>query len=60
MSSIAPQSKEFKVAIVGGGICGLAAAVGLMKGGIDVEIYEAAVNSLERLTLQNGLTDTDW
>ena len=51
MSSIAPQSKEFKVAIVGGGICGLAAAVGLMKGGIDVEIYEAAVNSLERLTL---------
>ena len=35
--------KDFKVAIIGGGLCGLACAVGLRKAGVKVDIYEAAV-----------------
>ena len=34
-----------QVAIVGGGVCGLTCAVALMKAGIDVQIYEAAVST---------------
>lgn len=34
---------DFRVAIVGGGICGLVAAIGLNKAGIRVDIYESAV-----------------
>lgn len=41
---VEPATKDFKVAIVGGGLCGLALAVGLLKAGINVEIYEAAVS----------------
>ena len=41
---VEPTTKDFKVAIVGGGLCGLALAVGLLKAGIDVEIFEAAVS----------------
>ena len=36
------SSRPLKVAIVGGGVCGLACAVGLLKQGIDVHVYEAA------------------
>lgn len=46
MSDANTRCKDFKVAIVGGGMCGLAVAVGLGQGGIDVEIYEAAVITL--------------
>lgn len=46
MSDANNRCKDFKVAIVGGGMCGLAVAVGLAQGGIDVEIYEAAVITL--------------
>lgn len=46
MTDANTRCKDFKVAIVGGGMCGLAVAVGLAKGGIDVEIYEAAVIAL--------------
>lgn len=35
-----------QVAVVGGGVCGLTCAVALMKAGIDVQIYEAAVSLL--------------
>ncbi|KIP03927.1 hypothetical protein PHLGIDRAFT_495217 [Phlebiopsis gigantea 11061_1 CR5-6] len=35
-------SKDFKVAIVGGGLCGLACAIALLKDGVDVDVYEAA------------------
>ncbi|KAH8117595.1 FAD/NAD-binding domain-containing protein [Phellopilus nigrolimitatus] len=35
-------SKDLKVAVVGGGMCGLAVAIGLQKAGVDVDIYEAA------------------
>ena len=38
------SQKDFNVAVVGGGICGLAVAVGLRKAGIEVDIYEAAVS----------------
>lgn len=37
-------SKEFKVAVIGAGMGGLALAVGLIRGGIrKVDIYEQAV-----------------
>ncbi|KAF8167757.1 salicylate hydroxylase [Crassisporium funariophilum] len=35
-------TKDFKVAIVGGGMCGLACAVNLTKAGLDVTVFEAA------------------
>ena len=35
-----------KVAVVGGGVCGLTCAVALTKAGIDVQIYEAAVSKV--------------
>ena len=38
--------KDFTVAIVGGGLCGLACAIGLRKAGVNVHIYEAAVRIL--------------
>ena len=37
------QGKDFEVAIIGGGICGLACALTLAKQGVTVQIYEAAV-----------------
>jgi NADPH-dependent glutamate synthase beta subunit-like oxidoreductase len=40
------MTKEYKVAIVGGGMCGLVCAIGLQKAGIEVEIYEAAVSTV--------------
>lgn len=36
--------RNFKVAIVGGGVCGLALFVALTKAGLDVDLYEAAVS----------------
>lgn len=39
------STKDFKVAIVGGGMSGLALAVGLTRVGLEVEIYEAAVST---------------
>ncbi|KAF9486322.1 salicylate hydroxylase [Pholiota conissans] len=36
------QRKDFNVAIVGGGMCGLACAIGLTRGGINVQVFEAA------------------
>ncbi|KAI0699375.1 FAD/NAD(P)-binding domain-containing protein [Cerioporus squamosus] len=38
-----PTTKDFQVAVVGGGVCGLACAIALQKAGIPVEIFEAAV-----------------
>ncbi|OCH96428.1 FAD/NAD(P)-binding domain-containing protein [Obba rivulosa] len=35
-------SKDFKVAIVGGGVCGLTCAVALARSGVSVELFEAA------------------
>ncbi|RDB28544.1 Salicylate hydroxylase [Hypsizygus marmoreus] len=34
--------KDFKVAIVGGGMCGLLCAVGLARSGIQVDVFESA------------------
>ncbi|KAI0784966.1 hypothetical protein C8Q75DRAFT_723504 [Abortiporus biennis] len=43
MTSTPPKSNSnFKVAIVGGGVCGLACAVALANAGISVDVYEAA------------------
>lgn len=39
------ESKDFSVAIVGGGIGGLSAAIGLLRAGIRVHIFEAAVST---------------
>ncbi|KAF7359260.1 Salicylate hydroxylase [Mycena sanguinolenta] len=36
------SSKDFRVAIVGGGLCGLACAVGLAKRGIHSDVFETA------------------
>ncbi|PBK76907.1 salicylate hydroxylase [Armillaria solidipes] len=36
------MTKDFTVAIVGGGMCGLACAVGLSRSGIRVDIFEAS------------------
>ncbi|KAF4620967.1 hypothetical protein D9613_001259 [Agrocybe pediades] len=35
-------SKDFSVAIIGGGMCGLACAIGLVNAGLDVQVFEAA------------------
>ena len=37
------SSKDFTVAVVGGGVCGLTCAIGLAKYGVPVQVYEAAV-----------------
>jgi salicylate hydroxylase len=37
-------SKDFEVSIVGGGIGGLSAAIGLLRAGIPVQVFEAAVS----------------
>lgn len=42
--TVPTYTKDFKVAIVGGGMCGLACAIGLTRAGVDVEIFEAAVS----------------
>ncbi|KAI0060945.1 FAD/NAD-P-binding domain-containing protein [Artomyces pyxidatus] len=39
---IKSPEKDFSVAVVGGGICGLVAALGLIRSGIKVDIFEAA------------------
>ena len=39
------HQRPLKVAVVGGGICGLAAAIGLSRAGVDVDLYESAVSS---------------
>ncbi|KAK0436633.1 uncharacterized protein EV420DRAFT_235664 [Desarmillaria tabescens] len=36
------MAKDFTVAIVGGGMCGIACAVGLSKSGIRVDVFEAS------------------
>ncbi|KAI1788893.1 salicylate hydroxylase [Ganoderma leucocontextum] len=36
------SEKDFKVAIIGGGVCGLACAIALQKAGIVVDLFEAA------------------
>lgn len=56
MSDANTRCKDFKVAIVGGGMCGLAVAVGLGQGGIDVEIYEAAVINTLCMFMQRLIT----
>ncbi|KAF7353667.1 Salicylate hydroxylase [Mycena venus] len=42
MSSSPSPTKDFRVAIVGGGMCGLACAVGLARKGIRADVFEAA------------------
>ncbi|RPD65123.1 FAD/NAD-P-binding domain-containing protein [Lentinus tigrinus ALCF2SS1-6] len=39
-----PNTKGFQVAVIGGGVCGLACAIALQNAGIAVEIFEAAVS----------------
>ncbi|KAJ6546993.1 hypothetical protein B0H19DRAFT_1163405 [Mycena capillaripes] len=41
-STLKANAKDFRVAIVGGGMCGLACAVGLARKGIQADIFEAA------------------
>ena len=36
--------KDFNVAVVGGGMCGLAAAYSLARAGVTVDVFEAAVS----------------
>lgn len=37
------MAPNIHVAIVGGGVCGLACAIALLNEGVDVHVYEAAV-----------------
>ena len=37
------RGKDFSLAIVGGGICGLTLAIALAKAGIRSDVFEAAV-----------------
>lgn len=48
MASSTPQ-KDFNVAIVGGGVCGLTCAIALSQRGVRVDIFEAAVGSISPL-----------
>ncbi|KLO12589.1 FAD/NAD(P)-binding domain-containing protein [Schizopora paradoxa] len=41
-SPLNPQQKKLRIAIIGGGVCGLVCAVTLMKVGVDVQLYEAS------------------
>jgi monoamine oxidase len=41
--------KDFRIAIVGGGMIGLAAAVSLARVGIEVEVFEATVREFDRV-----------
>ncbi|UZJ50784.1 hypothetical protein CBS101457_000104 [Exobasidium rhododendri] len=41
------KKKDFTVAIIGGGIGGLSAAIGLLRAGVHVEIFEAAAEFSE-------------
>ncbi|KAA1472118.1 FAD/NAD(P)-binding domain-containing protein [Dentipellis sp. KUC8613] len=65
-------AKNFRVAIVGGGVCGVVCAIGLQRAGIHVDIFEAAtkygevgagigigpnaVRVLQKLDLLNDIT----
>ncbi|KAI5122976.1 hypothetical protein M0805_006855 [Coniferiporia weirii] len=42
MSTGEESFKHLKVAVVGGGMCGLVVTAGLQKAGVDVDIYESA------------------
>lgn len=46
-----PMKKDFKVAIVGGGMCGLACAVALHKAGVEVDVFESAVSPVSFLSM---------
>ena len=37
------STESLRVAVVGGGVCGLTCAVALQRRGVDVQVYEAAV-----------------
>lgn len=41
----AMSQQKLRVAVVGGGVCGLACAVVLLREGVDVHVYEAAVRT---------------
>lgn len=49
-ASIRSVGCDFRVAIVGGGICGLVAAIGLNKAGIKVDIFESAASSSSHIS----------
>lgn len=55
MNGVHGHSKEFRVAIVGGGICGLVAAIGLNNSGIRVDIFECAVSIIPFLIRRGAL-----
>ena len=38
------SQKDFKVTVIGGGVCGLACAIALQKAGVTVDLFEAAVS----------------
>ena len=38
------KKKDFEIAIVGGGVCGITCAVALLRRGISAHVYEATVS----------------
>lgn len=49
MSAEETKSVPLKVAVIGGGLCGLSVAIVLQRAGLDVNLYEAAVSILRIL-----------
>ena len=46
-----PATKDFQVAIVGGGVSGLVCAIALQRAGVSVDIFEAAVSLASSLAV---------
>ena len=38
-----PETKKLRVAVIGGGVSGLTCTIALLREGVDVHVYEAAV-----------------
>ena len=54
MASTGTQNgKDFSLAIIGGGICGLTLAIALAKAGIRSDVFEAAVRLFYQIKRRN-------
>ena len=53
-------TNNLRVAIVGGGVCGLGCAIALLKEGVDVHVYEAAVSESKLYKLQRLTSFSDF
>lgn len=47
--------KDFSVSIIGGGIGGLSLTIGLVRAGVPVDIFEAAVSQMPESMVRSAL-----